>query len=77
MKDQTLNEYSSMIKFCEATLREHFVMKADPLKIIGLAEEMGLHDLADEFEQQLKDDSEILADIRTYHEPILKTLGNH
>ena len=77
MKDQTLNEYGNMIKFCEATLKEHFVMKADPLKVIGLAKEIGLHDLADEFEQQLKDDAETLSDIRAYHEPTLKTIGNH
>ena len=49
MKDQTINEYSKMIKFCEATLKEHFVMKADPIKVIGLAKEIGMHDLADEF----------------------------
>lgn len=77
MKDQTLNEYSKMIKFCEATLKEYFVMKADPLKVIGLAKEIGLHDLADEFEQQLKDDAETLADILAYHEPTLKTFSNH
>lgn len=77
MKDQTLNEYSKMIKFCEATLREHFVMKADPIKVIGLAKEIGLHDLADEFEQQLKDEDELQADIRAYHEPTLKTFLNH
>ena len=77
MKDQTINEYGNMIKFCEATLKEHFVMKADPIKVIGLAKEMGLHDLADEFNQQLRDDSETLADIRAYHEFALKTIGNH
>ena len=77
MKDQTINEYGNMIKFCEATLREHFVMKADPLKVIGLAKEIGLHDLADEFEQQLKDEDELQADIRAYHEPTLKTFSNH
>lgn len=77
MKDQKLNEYSKMIKFCEATLKEHFVMKADPIKVIGLTKEIGLHDLADEFEQQLRDDAETLADIRAYHEPALKTIGNH
>ena len=77
MKDQTLNEYGNMIKFCKATLREHFVMKADPIKVIGLAKEIGLHDLADEFNQQLKDDSETLADIRAYHEPTLKTFSKH
>lgn len=77
MKDQTLNEYSKMIKFCEATLKEHFVMKADPIKVIGLAKEIGLHDLADEFEQQLKDEDELQADIRAYHEPTLKTFSNH
>lgn len=77
MKDQTLNEYGKMIKFCEATLKEHFVMKADPIKVIGLAKEIGLHDLASEFEQQLKDEDELQADIRAYHEPALKTLGNH
>lgn len=77
MKDQTLNEYGNMIKFCEATLREHFVMKADPIKVIGVAKELGLHDLADEFEQQLKDDAETLADIRAYYEPALKTFSNH
>ena len=77
MKDQTINEYGKMIKFCEATLKEHFVMKADPLKVIGLAKEIGLHDLADEFEQQLKDEDELQADIRAYHEPTLKTFSNH
>lgn len=77
MKDQTINEYGNMIKFCEATLKEHFVMKADPLKVIGLAKELGLHDLADEFEQQLKDEDELQADIRAYHEPTLKTFSNH
>ena len=77
MKDQTINEYGNMIKFCEATLREHFVMKADPIKVIGLAEEMGLHDLVDEFNQQLKDDAETLSDIRAYHSPYLKTIFNH
>ena len=77
MKNQTINEYGNMIKFCEATLKEHFVMKADPIKVIGLAKEIGLHDLADEFEQQLKDEDELQADIRFYHEPALKTIGNH
>lgn len=77
MKEQTLNEYSKMIKFCEATLKEHFAMKADPLKVIGLAKEIGMHDLASEFEQQLKDDKETQADIRAYHEPTLKTIFNH
>lgn len=76
-KEQTIKQYSDMVKFCEATLREHFAMKADPTKVIGLAKELGLHDLADEFKQQLKDDAETLADIRAYREPTLKTLGNH
>ena len=76
-KDQTIKQYANMRDFCETTLREHFGMKADPLKVIGLAEEIGMQDLAAEFRQQLKDDKETQADIRAYHEPTLKTMFNH
>lgn len=76
MKDQTITEYKNMLAFCEATLREHFGMKADPLKVIGLAKEIGMHDLANEFIDQLKQDKEIEQSITDYHKPTeLKSFG--
>jgi hypothetical protein len=77
MKDQTIKQYDNMITFCEVTLREHFGMGADPAKLIGLAEEIGMQDLADEFKEQLKQDKEHQADIKEYFEPTLKTFSNH
>ena len=77
MKDQTIKQYDNMITFCETTLREHWGMGADPIKLIGLAEEIGMNELADEFRQQLKEDKEHQADIQAYHEPTLKTMFNH
>lgn len=77
MTDQTIKQFCVMRDFCETTLREHWGMGADPAKLIGLAEEIGMQDLADEFRQQLKDDKETQADIRAYHEPTLKTFSNH
>ena len=77
MKDQTINEYSKMIKFCELTLREHWGNGADPVKIIGISKEIGLHDLADEFNQMLKDEKETERENAATFEPSLKTLGNH
>jgi ferritin-like metal-binding protein YciE len=52
-------------------------MGADPAKLIGLAEEIGMQDLADEFRQQLKEEKEEQREIQTYHEPTLKTFSNH
>jgi hypothetical protein len=77
MKDQTIKQYANMIDYCETTLREHWVMGADPAKLIGLAEEIGMQDLADEFKEQLKEDKEHQASIKEYHEPTLKTFSNH
>ncbi len=77
MKDQTIKQYSNMIDYCETTLREHWGMGADPAKLIGLAEEIGMQDLADEFRQQLKEEKEHQASIKEYFEPTLKTFSNH
>jgi hypothetical protein len=77
MKNQTIKQYANMVDFCETTLREHWGMGADPLKLIGLAEEIGMEDLADEFRQQLKEEKEYQKDIQAYHEPTLKTFSNH
>ena len=77
MKDQTIKQYSNMIDYCETTLREHWGMGADPAKIIGLAEEIGMEDLANEFRQQLKEEKEDQREIQAYHEPTLKTFSNH
>lgn len=76
MKDQTIKQYANMVDYCETTLREHWGMSADPLKLIGLAEEIGMQDLADEFKEQLKEDKEHQASIKEYLEPTsLKTFG--
>ena len=64
MKDQTIEQYDNMITFCETTLREHWGMGGDPAKLIGLAEEIGMQDLADEFRQQLKEEKETQKDIQ-------------
>jgi hypothetical protein len=77
MKNQTIKQYSNMIDFCETTLREHWGNGADPAKLIGLAEEIGVQDLADEFKEQLKEDKEHQASIKEYFEPTLKTFSNH
>lgn len=77
MKDQTIKEYANMSAFCETTLREHWGMGGDPAKLIGLAEEMGMQDLANEFRQQLKDEKEEQKEIQAYHEPTLKTFSDH
>jgi hypothetical protein len=77
MKDQTIKQYANMIDYCETTLREHWGMGADPAKLIGLAEEIGMEDLADEFKEQLKEDKEHQASIKEYFEPTLKTFSNH
>jgi ferritin-like metal-binding protein YciE len=77
MKDQTIKQYANMVDFCETTIREHWGMGADPAKLIGLAEEIGMQDLADEFRQQLKEEKEEQKDIQAYHEPTLKTFSNH
>lgn len=77
MKDVTIKQYSDMVNFCKLKLKEDFAMKADPFKVIGVAEDLCLFDLAAEFRQQLKDDKETQADIRAYHEPTLKTMFNH
>lgn len=76
MKSQTIKQYSNMIDYCETTLREHWGMGADPIKLIGLAEEIGMQDLADEFKEQLKEDKEHQASIKEYFEPTsLKSFG--
>jgi hypothetical protein len=76
MKDQTIKQYANMIDYCENTLREHWGMGADPIKLIGLAEEIGMEDLANEFKEQLKEDKEHQASIKEYFEPTeLKTFG--
>ena len=77
MKSQTIKQYANMIDYCETTLREHWGMGADPAKLIGLAEEIGMQDLADEFKEQLKEDKEHQASIKEYFEPTLKTFSNH
>jgi hypothetical protein len=77
MKSQTIKQYANMVDYCETTLREHWGMGADPAKLIGLAEEIGMEDLADEFKEQLKEDKEHQASIKEYFEPTLKTFSNH
>ena len=77
MKNQTIKQYANMVDYCETTLREHWGMGADPLKLIGLADEIGMEDLDDEFRQQLKEEKEYQKDIQAYHEPTLKTFSNH
>ena len=80
MKDQTIKQYENMITFCETTLREHFCMGADPAKLIGLAEEIGMQDLADEFKEQLKEEKEEQKDIQDNLHPhfnFIKTFSNH
>jgi hypothetical protein len=77
MKSQTIKQYSNMIDYCTFKLREDWGMGADPLKLIGLAEEIGMQDLADEFKEQLKEDKEHQASIKEYFEPTLKTFSNH
>jgi len=77
MKSQTIKQYANMIEYCETTLREHWGMGADPIKLIGLAEEIGMEDLANEFKEQLKEDKEHQASIKEYFEPTLKTFSNH
>jgi ferritin-like metal-binding protein YciE len=76
MKSQTIKQYANMIDYCENTLREHWGMGADPIKLIGLAEEIGMQDLADEFRQQLKEEKEEQREIHDYHSPNnLKSFG--
>ena len=77
MKDQTIKQFCVMRDFCETTLREHWGMGADPAKLIGLAEEIGMQDLANEFKEQLKEEKEHQADIKEYFEPTLKTFSDH
>jgi ferritin-like metal-binding protein YciE len=51
-------------------------MGADPAKLIGLAEEIGMQDLADEFRQQLKEEKEVEQTKTDYLTPTeLKTFG--
>jgi hypothetical protein len=76
MKSQTIKQYSNMVDFCETTLKEHWGMGADPAKLIGLAEEIGMQDLADEFRQQLKEEKEVEQTKTDYLTPTeLKTFG--
>jgi hypothetical protein len=76
MKDQTIKQYSNMIDYCETTLREHWGMGADAAKLIGLAEEIGMQDLADEFRQQLKEEKEEQREMQAYLTSTeLKTFG--
>lgn len=76
MKDQTITEYKNMLAFCETTLREHFGMKADPFKVIGLAKEIGMHDLANDLKEQLNENKELEETKREYLAPYgLKTFG--
>jgi hypothetical protein len=63
--------------FAKLKLKEDWGMGADPIKLIGLAEEIGMQDLADEFKEQLKEDKEHQASIKEYFEPTLKTFSNH
>jgi ferritin-like metal-binding protein YciE len=80
MKSQTIKQYSNMIDYCENTLREHWGMGADPAKLIGLAEEIGMQDLADEFRQQLKEEKEEQKEIQHNLHPrfnFIKTFSNH
>ncbi len=65
-----------MIEYCETTLREHWGMGADPIKLIGLAEEIGMQHLADEFRQQLKEEKEEQREMQAYLTSTeLKTFG--
>ena len=80
MKSQTIKQYSNMIDYCETTLREHWGMGADPIKLIGLADEIGMQDLADEFRQQLKEEKEEQKEIQDNLHPhfnFIKTFSNH
>lgn len=80
MKNQTIKQYANMIDYCENTLREHWGMGADPAKLIGLAEEIGMQDLADEFRQQLKEEKEEKREIQDNLHPhfnFIKTFSNH
>jgi ferritin-like metal-binding protein YciE len=55
-------------------------MGADPIKLIGLAEEIGMQDLADEFRQQLKEEKEEQREIQDNLHPhfnFIKTFSNH
>ena len=63
--------------FAKLKLKEDWGMGADPLKLIGLADELELDDLADEFKEQLKEEKEGQKEIQAYHEPTLKTFSNH
>jgi ferritin-like metal-binding protein YciE len=80
MKSQTIKQYSNMIEYCETTLREHWGMGADPIKLIGLAEEIGMQDLADEFKEQLKEEKEEQKEIQDNLHPhfnFIKTFSSH
>jgi hypothetical protein len=72
-----MTKLEKIIQFAEFKLREDWGMGADPAKLIGLAEEIGMQDLADEFKEQLKEDKEHQASIKEYFEPTLKTFSNH
>jgi hypothetical protein len=76
MKDQTIKQYSNMIDYCTLKLKEDWANGADPLKLIGLADELGLTDLSLEFIDQLKEDKEANDLIRDYQKPTsLKSFG--
>jgi hypothetical protein len=59
MKDQTIKQYSNMIDYCTLKLREDWANGADPIKLIGIADELGLTDLSLEFIDQLNESKEL------------------
>jgi hypothetical protein len=76
MKDQTIKQYSNMIDYCTLKLREDWANGADPIKLIGLADELGLTDLSLEFIDQLKEDKELEKSKSDYLTPTeLKSFG--
>ena len=78
MKDQTIKQYSNMIDYCTLKLREDWANGADPIKLIGLADELGLTDLSLDFIDQLKESKELEQTKSDYLIPTeLKTFGGH
>lgn len=77
MKDVTIKQYADLVKFAELKLKEDWVMAADPFKVIGVARDLGLDSLVQEFKDRLEQEQEIQDEIKAYHNPYLSTLGNH
>ena len=48
-----------MIDYCTLKLREDWANGADPIKLIGIADELGLTDLSLEFIDQLNESKEL------------------